>query len=53
MKSGISIPEILLVFALIVVFVDSKQIPGLIRKTLKTAGQLRAAVRKYIDEVSR
>jgi Sec-independent protein translocase protein TatA len=50
---GIGLSEILLILALIVVFVDSKKIPGLAGKCLKTVKQLRAAAKKYLDEVSR
>jgi len=53
MKSGIGMSEVLLVLALIVIFVDSKQIPGLVRKSLKIVGQLRAAVRKFLDDIGR
>jgi len=53
MKSGIGLSEVLLILALIVVFVDSKQIPGLVRKSLKIAGRLRAAVREFLDDVGR
>ena len=51
MKSGIGLSEILLILALVVIFVDSKKIPGLIRKTFKIAGQLRATVRKFLDDI--
>jgi len=53
MKSGIGLSEVLLILALIVVCVDSKQIPGLVRKSLKMVGQLRSAVRKFLDDVGR
>jgi len=51
MTSGIGFSEILLILAIIVIFVDSKHIPGLIRKSVKTVAQLRAAVKKVIDEI--
>jgi Sec-independent protein translocase protein TatA len=53
MRSGVGLSEILLIMALIVVFVDSKQIPGLARKTFRAAGQMRAAVKKYMNEINR
>jgi len=53
MKTGIGLSEILLILALMVVFVNPKQIPGLIRKTVKITGQLRAAVREYLDGIRR
>jgi len=51
MKSGIGLSEILMILALVVIFVDSKKVPGLIRKSFKTAGQIRAAVRKFLDDI--
>ena len=53
MRSGVGFSEILLVLLVIVIFVDAKQIPGLIRKSMKIAGQLRAEVRKFLDDVSK
>jgi Sec-independent protein translocase protein TatA len=50
MASGIGFSEILLILAIMVIFIDSKQIPELIRKSFRIAGQLRAAIRKFIDE---
>jgi len=50
MTSGVGFSEILLILALIVVFVDSKRIPGLVRKGFRIAGQLRSAVRKFLDD---
>ncbi len=50
MSSGIGFSEILLILAVMVIFIDSKKIPGLIRKSFRIAGQLRAAVKKFIDE---
>jgi len=52
MTSGIGISEILLIVAIMVIFVDSKHIPGLIRKIVKTMAQLRAAVKKFVDEIN-
>ena len=52
MKSGIGLSEILLILALVVIFVDSKKVPGLIRKTFKIVGQLRAAAKKFLDDIS-
>jgi len=51
MKNGIGISEILLVLALVVIFVDSKKVPGLIRRTFNIAGQIRAAVKKLLDDI--
>jgi Sec-independent protein translocase protein TatA len=51
MTSGIGFSEILLILAIIVVFVDSKHIPGLVRKSVKTMAQLRTAVKRFIDEM--
>jgi len=51
MTSGVGFSEILLVLAIIVIFVDAKQIPGLIRKSVKIIAQLRAAVKKFLDEI--
>ncbi|MCL2183053.1 MAG: hypothetical protein FWB85_06260 [Chitinispirillia bacterium] len=53
MTSGVGFSEILLILVLIVIFINPKQLPGLIRKTSKTAAQLRSAVRKYMDDVNR
>jgi len=52
MTSGIGFSEILLILAIIVIFIDSKQIPGLIRKSIKIVSQVRAAVKKFIDELN-
>jgi Sec-independent protein translocase protein TatA len=51
MTSGVGFSEILLVLAIIVIFVDAKQIPELIRKSVKIIAQLRAAVKKFLDEI--
>jgi Sec-independent protein translocase protein TatA len=51
MASGISFSEILLILVLIIIFVDAKQIPGLIRKSVKVIVQLRTAFKKFIDEI--
>jgi Sec-independent protein translocase protein TatA len=51
MRSGIGLSEALLILALVVIFVDSKKIPGLIRKTVKFVGQIRAAVKKLLDDI--
>jgi Sec-independent protein translocase protein TatA len=52
MTSGIGFSEILLILAIMVIFVDSKHIPGLIQKSVKIVAQLRAAVKKFIDEIN-
>jgi Sec-independent protein translocase protein TatA len=51
MTSGVSLSEILLVLALIVIFVDAKQIPGLIRKSMKIVAQARASIKKFLDDI--
>ena len=51
MTSGVGFSEILLILAIIVIFVDSKHIPGLVRKSVEIVSQLRAAVKKFIDEI--
>ncbi|MDR1811312.1 MAG: hypothetical protein LBQ87_00615 [Candidatus Fibromonas sp.] len=51
MTSGVGFSEILLILAIMVIFVDSKQIPGLIRKSIRIVSQVRAAVKKFIDEL--
>ncbi len=51
MTSGIGFFEILLILAIMVIFVDSKQIPGLIRKSVKVIAQVRAAIKKFIEEL--
>jgi Sec-independent protein translocase protein TatA len=53
MRMGIGLSEVLLILALIVIFTDSKKLPGLIRKSFRTAGQLRTMVRRYWDDISR
>jgi len=50
MTSGIGFSEILLVLAVMVIFVDPKQIPGLIRKSFRIVSQLRTAIKRFIDE---
>jgi len=51
MTSGIGLSEILLVLAIIVIFFDAKQIPGLIRKSLKIVSQVRASIKKIMDDI--
>lgn len=51
MTSGIGFSEVLLILAVIVIFVEPKRIPGLIRKSFKIMAQLRAAIKKFIDEI--
>ncbi|MDR0515668.1 MAG: hypothetical protein LBH25_01325 [Fibromonadaceae bacterium] len=51
MTSGIGLSEILLVLVLMVVFVEPKKVPGLIRKSLRIVAQLRSAIKKFIDEL--
>jgi len=52
MSSGISFGEILVILMLIIIFVKPKDIPELLRKTMKTAGEIRAKSRAFIDEIS-
>jgi Sec-independent protein translocase protein TatA len=52
MRAGVSFLEILLILTLIVVFVDPKQIPSLLQKSLKIAAQARMEVKKFLDEIS-
>jgi len=52
MISGIGFSEILLILAVMVIFIDSKHIPGIIRQSVKAMAQLRAAVKKFIDEIN-
>ena len=49
MKSGIGFSEILLILVLIVIFVDAKQVPMLIRKSVKIATRVRAEIRKFFS----
>jgi len=51
MTSGIGLSEILLVLAIIVIFVSPKDAPALIRKIFRIISQLRAAVKKFLDEM--
>jgi Sec-independent protein translocase protein TatA len=51
MTSGIGFSEIFLILIIMVIFVDAKQIPGLIRKSFKIMAQLRAAIKKFIDDM--
>ncbi|MDR3002181.1 MAG: hypothetical protein LBU89_13075 [Fibromonadaceae bacterium] len=51
MTSGIGFSEILLILVILVIFVDAKEIPGLIRKALKITRQIRAEIKKFIDEM--
>lgn len=52
MNAGVSFLEIILILALIVIFVDPKQIPSLLKKSLKIAGQAKAEIKKFFDEIS-
>jgi len=52
MRAGVSFLEILLILTLIVVFVDPKQIPSLLKKSLKIAAQTKAEIKKFFDEIS-
>jgi Sec-independent protein translocase protein TatA len=51
MISGIGFSEFFLILAIIIVFVSPKDAPRLIRKIFKIIAQLRAAVKKFLDEI--
>ncbi len=51
MTSGIGFFEILLILAVMVIFVEPKKIPGLIRKCVRIVSQVRTAIKKFIDEL--
>jgi Sec-independent protein translocase protein TatA len=51
MTSGIGFSEILLILAAIVIFVDSKQIPELVRKSIRIVSRLRTEIKKFIDDL--
>ena len=53
MKSGIGFSEILLILALILIFISPKQVPGLIRKSLRIVSQLRSGFRKFFDDINK
>ena len=51
MTSGIGFAEIFLVLVIIIIFVKPKDIPKLMRKSFKLFGQLRTAVKKFMDDI--
>jgi Sec-independent protein translocase protein TatA len=51
MTSGIGFSEIFLILAIIIVFVSPKDAPRLIQKFFRIIAQLRAAVKKFLDEM--
>jgi Sec-independent protein translocase protein TatA len=53
MRSGVGFSEILLILALLFIFVEPKHIPELLRKSMKIAGQLRAEVRRILNDISK
>ncbi|MDR0331439.1 MAG: hypothetical protein LBH93_07010 [Chitinispirillales bacterium] len=53
MRGGPGFSEVLLIFALIVVFVDPKQIPGLIRRGAGAIFWARSAAKKFFDDIGR
>jgi Sec-independent protein translocase protein TatA len=53
MRSGVSFSEIILILTLIIIFVNPKEIPGLLRKGMKIVARLRAEVRKFLDDVGK
>jgi Sec-independent protein translocase protein TatA len=53
MKTGIGLSEILLIFALIVIFIDAKQIPDLVRKGFKIMGRLQSEAQKFMNDINK
>jgi Tat protein translocase TatB subunit len=53
MTSGIGFTEILLIVAVMVIFVKPKDIPEVMRQVFKALGQLRATVKKFMEEIER
>ena len=53
MRLGIGISEIVLILVIIIIFVDPKQVPDLLKKGMKIAGQVRREIRKFLDEISK
>jgi Sec-independent protein translocase protein TatA len=51
MTSGIGFSEVLLIFAVIIIFVSPKNAPKLIRKIFRIITQLRTAVKRFLDEI--
>jgi len=52
MRAGVSFLEVLLILTLIVVFVDPKQIPSLLQKSLKIAAQIKKEVKNFFDGIN-
>ncbi|MCL2064699.1 MAG: hypothetical protein FWG98_10085 [Candidatus Cloacimonetes bacterium] len=50
MRNGIGFTEILLILVLIVIFVNPKDIPDLLRKILKIVKNIRSELKKIFDE---
>ena len=53
MSTGVSFGEIAVILLLIIIFVKPKDLPDLLRKTMKTAGEIRAKSKALIDEISK
>jgi Sec-independent protein translocase protein TatA len=53
MNSGVSFSEILVILTLIIIFVKPKDIPELLRKTMKIARKSRGQLRKFMDEITK
>jgi len=51
--AGVGFFEILLVLILVIIFVDPKHIPGLLRRSLKIAHKVRTEIRKILDDVNK
>jgi len=50
---GVGFFEILLILVLMVIFVNPKHIPGLLRKSMKIVKQIRREVHKFLDDVNK
>jgi Sec-independent protein translocase protein TatA len=53
MKTGIGLSEILLILALVVIFIDAKQIPNIIKKGFKAWGRLQLEIRKFMNDINK
>ena len=51
MNSGIGFSQIFLILVLIVICVDPKQVPGIIRKSVKIVKQVRTGIRKIFSDI--
>ena len=53
MRSGVGFGEILVILVLIIVLIHPKQMPGLLRKSLRIVARMRSEVRKFLDEINK